>query len=131
MLEIMVNENKICFLICVNDNLFFEECVRYIQWLEVPDGVDVEILEIREAGSMASGYNEGMNSSDAKYKIYMHQDVFIVNRYFIYDIISIFKANMDIGVIGLVGSPVAPAWSNVAGRQSRGAGPNPMCAIPV
>ena len=58
----MVNENKICFLICVNDNLFFEECVRYIQWLEVPDGVDVEILEIREAGSMASGYNEGMNS---------------------------------------------------------------------
>ena len=104
----MVNENKICFLICVNDNLFFEECVRYIQWLEVPDGVDVEILEIREAGSMASGYNEGMNSSDAKYKIYMHQDVFIVNRYFIYDIISIFKANMDIGVIGLVGSPSCP-----------------------
>ncbi len=104
----MVNENKICFLICVNDNLFFEECVRYIQWLEVPDGVEVEILEIREAASMASGYNEGMNSSDAKYKIYMHQDVFIVNRYFIYDVISIFNADKAIGVIGLVGSPQLP-----------------------
>lgn len=107
-MEIMVDENKICFLICVNNNLFFKECVRYIRRLEVPDGMEVEILEIREAVSMAAGYNEGMNSSDAKYKIYMHQDVFIVNRYFIYDIVSIFKSSKDIGVIGLVGSPKLP-----------------------
>ena len=46
--------------------------------------------------------------SSAKYKIYMHQDVFIVNRYFIYDVISIFNADKAIGVIGLVGSPQLP-----------------------
>lgn len=98
-----MNENKICFIICVNDDLFFEECVRYIQRLEVPEGMEAEIMEIREASSMTSGYNEGMYSSDAKYKVYMHQDVFLLNKYFIYDIVSIFKNNADIGMIGLVG----------------------------
>lgn len=29
--------NKICFIICVNDDLFFEEYVKYIHWLEVPE----------------------------------------------------------------------------------------------
>lgn len=98
-----MDENKICFIICVNDDLFFEECVRYIQRLEVPEGMEAEIMEIREASSMTSGYNEGMYSSNAKYKVYMHQDVFLLNQYFIYDIVSIFKNNADIGMIGLVG----------------------------
>ena len=44
-----MNEHKICFIICVNNNLFFEECVRYIHRLEVPDGVEVELLEIKGA----------------------------------------------------------------------------------
>ena len=33
-----MDENKICFIICVNDDLFFQECVNYIHWLEVPEG---------------------------------------------------------------------------------------------
>ena len=103
-----MNEHKICFIICVNNDLFFEECVRYIHWLEVPEGIEVELLEIRDAASMAKGYNEGMCSSDAKYKVYMHQDAFLVNKYFISDIISIFKSDKGIGMIGLVGTPKLP-----------------------
>lgn len=99
-----MNEHKICFIICVNNDLFFEECVRYIHCLEVPEGIEVELLEIRDAASMAKGYNEGMYSSDAKYKVYMHQDAFLVNKYFISDIISIFKSDKSIGMIGLVGT---------------------------
>ena len=94
-----MNENKVSFIICVNDNLFFEECVRYLNWLEVPEGIETDILEIREAHSMAEGYNEGMKSSDAKYKVYMHQDAFIVNKYFIYDILSIFREDRSIGML--------------------------------
>lgn len=114
----MVDENKICFIICVNNTLFYEECVRYIQWLSVPEGMKVELMEIREAPSMAAGYNEGMNSSNAKYKVYMHQDVFIINKYFIHDIISIFKSNKKIGVIGLIGSVKVPE-SAVMWAESR------------
>lgn len=77
----MENPNKICFIICVNNDFWFRECVRYIEWLDVPEGMEIEILEIREAASMTAGYNEGMNSTDAKYKVYMHQDAFIINRF--------------------------------------------------
>lgn len=103
-----MNENKVCFIICVNDNLFFEECLNYIHWLEIPEGMEMEVLEIREAVSMTSGYNEGMQTSDAKYKIYMHQDVFIRNKYLIYDLLTIFRSNSNIGMIGLVGTPEIP-----------------------
>ncbi len=104
----ILNENKVSFIICTNDNLFFEECVRYINWLEVPEGMKVEILEIQGAKSMTAGYNEGMNSSDAKYKIYMHHDVFIINKYFLYDILAIFRNDSDIGMIGMVGCEKIP-----------------------
>lgn len=111
----MCNKNKICFIICANNNLFYDECIRYIQWLEVPDGMEIELMEVRKAASMASGYNEGMGSSDAKYKVYMHQDVFIINQHFIYDILSIFESSEQIGMIGMIGSIKVPesgvAWS--------------------
>lgn len=104
----IMNENKICFIICVNDDMFLKECIRYIQRLEIPEGMELEFLEIREAASMTSGYNEGMRSSDAKYKVYMHQDVFIRNKYLIADLIRIFSSDEKIGMIGLVGCPQMP-----------------------
>lgn len=102
------DKNKICFIICANDELFFQECVNYIRWLDVPEGVEVELREIRGAASMTAGYNEGMQSSNAKYKVYLHQDVFIINRYFIYDVIGIFEREAKIGMIGLAGSRELP-----------------------
>lgn len=98
-----LDEKKICFIICVNDDLFFKECYDYILWLDKPEGFEVEILEIRDAISMTSGYNEAMNRSNAKYKIYLHQDTFIRNKHFIFDIITIFSKDTQIGIIGLVG----------------------------
>lgn len=110
-----MNSKKICFIICANDELYLAECVRYIRWLRVPEEMEIEILEIREAISMTAGYNEGMEYSDAKYKVYLHQDVFIKNRNFISDIIDIFSRDTQIGMIGLVGSERLPAngvmWS--------------------
>lgn len=57
--------------------------------------------------SMTSGYNKAMHSSDAKYKIYLHQDVFILNKNFLYDLLTYFKAP-SVGMIGIVGSPDFP-----------------------
>ena len=82
------NEKKICFIICVNNDLFFEECAKYIYALSIPEGMEIELLEIRGAASMTSGYNEGMYASNAKYKVYLHQDVFIINRYFIIEAVE-------------------------------------------
>ena len=73
-----MNEKKICFIMCVNNDAYEQEQMRYLNRLVVPEGYEMDILSVRDALSMTSGYNEGMRVSDAKYKIYMHQDVFIV-----------------------------------------------------
>lgn len=117
-----VNENKISFIICTNDDLFMEECMRYIKRLEVPEGMEAEVLEIRDAVSMTAGYNEGMKNSDAKYKIYMHQDVFLVYKYFLYDIINLFRKNPDVGMIGMVGSEKIPESGIMWSGKRVGAG---------
>ena len=57
---------------------------------------------------MCAGYNEAMQSSDAKYKIYMHQDVFIKDTEFLDKIIQIFKEDSEIGMIGMVGGVQMP-----------------------
>lgn len=50
-----------------------------------------------------------MQQTDAKYKVFLHQDVFIVYKNFIRDLLWIFDQDKEIGMIGMVGSPVMPA----------------------
>lgn len=61
-------KDTIAFIICVNNELYFEECKYYIEHLEVPAGYDIDVIGIWEADSMCAAYNLGMRSSDAKYK---------------------------------------------------------------
>ncbi|MCM1160228.1 MAG: glycosyltransferase family protein [Roseburia sp.] len=100
-----MNDKKVSFIICCNDEFYMQECRVYLNELIVPKGYEVDILEVAEAKSMTSGCNEGMQQSDAKYKIYMHQDVFITNKNFLSDILQIFQSDINIGMIGLVGTP--------------------------
>ena len=112
-----MNEKKISFIICTNDEFYMQECRFYLNELIVPDGMDVDVIEVKDAKSMTAGCNAGMKSSDAKYKVYLHQDVFIRNRNFIQDILNIFYSDEKIGLIGLVGTPYlcksATMWQGV------------------
>lgn len=111
-----MNENKIAFIICSNDELLLGEALNYLNLLEVPEGMETDLLVIREAKSMLEGMEEGRQSTDAKYKVFMHQDVLILNRNFIQDIIDIFYSDSKIGLVGMVGSPKMPPdavmWHN-------------------
>lgn len=102
-----MNNKKICFIICVNNDKYIEECLYYINRLNVPEGYTVEVLTVREAHSMASGYNAAMKESDAKYKIYIHQDVFLIKKDIICSLIEIFE-DKNIGMIGVVGTQNMP-----------------------
>ena len=104
----VMDESKFCFIICSNNQLFLNECLFYISKIKIPDGYVVENLIIKEAKSMTSGYNEGMKTSNAKYKIYIHQDVFILNRNLLYDMLQIFDSDHNIGMVGVVGSQKMP-----------------------
>lgn len=99
----MVNDKKICFIACVNNEMFWKECLLYIDQLIIPDGFEVDALAVWEAKSIAAGYNEGMKASDARYKIFLHQDVFITDLFFLQELIDIFAINKSIGMVGLVG----------------------------
>lgn len=103
-----MDSNKICFITCVNDEAMYKETLLYIKSLNIPEGIKVETLAIRNASSITSGYNEALAKTDAKYKVYLHQDVFIINKDFINDILGIFGTNSDIGMVGMTGSRIIP-----------------------
>lgn len=98
-----MNENQIAFIMCVNKELEYDEALFYIENLYLPNGYTKDIITICDAPSMAAGYQAAMESSTAKYKVYMHQDVFIYNRDFIRNIIDIFREDKQIGAIGVIG----------------------------
>lgn len=99
-----LNDKQIAFITCVNDEEEYAECRYYLERLYVPEGYSMDVISIREAPSMAAGYNAAMNSSDAKYKVYLHQDVFVKNRNFIADLLSVFARDRQIGIMGMVGN---------------------------
>lgn len=103
-----MNDRKIAFIICANNSLYYEECVWYINQLYVPDNMEIDILCITEAEGMTQGYNAAIESTDAKYKVYLHQDVFIYNKNFIIEILKIFGTDEKIGMIGVIGGVGLP-----------------------
>lgn len=102
-------ENKIAIICCTNDEGYMEECIRYLNRLITPEGMEVELYTIEDANSMTSGYNEAMLASDAKYKIYIHQDTFLIYQNVLLDLILLFQQNPDVGMIGVLGAKALPA----------------------
>jgi hypothetical protein len=108
------DKKSFAFIICVSDEMMYRECCYYIQKLKIPRGMSIEIIPIKDAACMAAGFNAGMTETDAKYKIYMHQNVSILNPNFLEDILTIFKSDKKIAMIGMIGNielpPDAVSW---------------------
>ena len=102
-----MNKKKVCFIMCVNNEDYEREQMKYLRELIIPEGYEMDVISIKGASSMTSGYNEGMHACDAKYKVYLHQDVFIINKNFIADMLRIFDEE-EIGMLGMVGAPKLP-----------------------
>ena len=54
-----MDDKKVVFIICVNNELYFKECVYYINRLVLPEGYSTDIIAIRGADSMCAAYNAG------------------------------------------------------------------------
>lgn len=98
-----MNGKKFCFLIVTNKEEYYNECVYYISNLLVPEGYVMECVPVHHASGMASGYNAAMQVTDAKYKIFLQQEVFLLNRHFLKDLLTIFDSDPQIGMIGMTG----------------------------
>lgn len=103
-----MNEKKICFVICTNDEKKYTKCIKYIDKIILPINYVKEILPIINAPSMTTAYNFAMKNTDAKYKIYLHQDVYIINKNIIFDMLKLFKKYSQLGIIGIAGAKLLP-----------------------
>ena len=102
-----MNDNKVCFITCVNNEDRYAEALLYMRHLSLPTGMEAEYLGIRGAASMAAGYNEGMRASDARYKVYLHQDTLVVNKTLVEDLLRLF-ADESVGAVGVIGCASLP-----------------------
>lgn len=116
----MMDEKKIAFIACVNDELEFGEALSYIEELKIPEGYKTDVIAVREAPSMAAGYQAAMESSDAKYKIYLHQDTFLIYPGLLWDMLEIFRSDDEIGLIGTIGSRMLPQNAHVISKWDTG-----------
>lgn len=129
----MRENKKVAFIICSNDDLYYRECVRYIDDLKIPEGYETDIICITGADSIAEAYNAAMESSDARYKVYLHQDVFIYNKNFIQDMVAIFQTDEQLGLLGMIGGVNLPQNAVIWNAWNRGAtyACNNKCAFPL
>lgn len=102
-----LDDTKVAFITCVNSEDWYSECRLYLESLKIPAGMTAEFIPVRGAASMCAGYNSGMNQSDAKYKVYLHQDTLVVNKNLVADLRQLF-AEETVGAVGVIGCRSLP-----------------------
>ena len=75
----------------------------YIDALDIPNGYEAELIEVRPDGNVADTYQRAMEASDAKYKIYLAPGSILLRLNFFAEMLRVFADPM-IGVMGLVGA---------------------------
>lgn len=84
--------------------MYCNECILYLKQLIIPDNMSLDIIVVKGAPGMAAGYNYAMLRSDAGYKLYIHHDTFIIDRDILNKLISVFRNDSVIGMIGNTGT---------------------------
>lgn len=99
-----MNENKISIIVYRENDVLFERLMESFESVIIPEDYEVELLEVSSGKNKAAAYNEGMNASDAKYKIYIDENVKILEPRIIIQILEKFLMNPEIGAIGMSGA---------------------------
>ena len=58
---------------------------------------------------MAAGYEAARRASRARYKVYLHQDVYVVHRGFLAELLRLFDTYPRLGMVGVVGATRLPS----------------------
>jgi hypothetical protein len=95
------------FVTCVNDEDQYLECVKHIRQLTVPEGCGVEYFPVRSASSLASAYNQALDHP-ASYKIYLHQDTYVIYPGMLGELLHLFSAHPRLGMVGVIGCQKLP-----------------------
>ena len=103
-----MQENRIAFITAVNNAKQYKKCCEYLHKLHIPKYMATEYIDVADAKSITEAYNFALTQTKAKYKIYLHQDTYITDRWFLYDLINYFREHEEIGICGVVGCVELP-----------------------
>ena len=103
-----MNPNKFCFIACISNDDSDMRIAQNLCELSVPEGYEIEYLGVRQAPSIAAGYNEALDSTDAQYKIFIKESAVIVNPDILSIILKIFEKDRKIDAIGAWGTDKMP-----------------------
>ena len=98
-----MNRKKIAFIIYKTNENLCSQLIDSIQKLDVPQGYDVDILPVT-GDEKYFVYDSTMKKSDARYKIYVDENVLFTYKNILQDVLNIFKSDRKIGVIGVSGA---------------------------
>jgi hypothetical protein len=118
----MSPQRGIAFLCCVNDETRFRRLQQSLAALECPPSLEIGVFSERDAPSLPAAYNRLIAASAGwRYKAYVHQDVVVLNRNLIADVLRLFR-RPSIALVGAAGCkhlPESCVWwdgSGVFGR---------------
>ena len=104
-----MDEKKFCFIICLRNQVNRAKIMQYLNKLQIPRGYTAEVSLIDHEVSIAKAYQQAMLSSDAKYKIYVSENICIQQEFFLAELLQGFAQGKNIGMIGVSGTEVIPA----------------------
>jgi GT2 family glycosyltransferase len=102
------DSQSIVFITCVNNEAQYDICLRHVDALTIPSGLTTEKISVFGASSMAEGYQRAMEASTARYKIYLHQDVYLAHRDVLSDLLFLFRTYPRLGMVGVEGATRLP-----------------------
>ncbi len=115
------NSKKICVIVYTDTKRAGDETKYYLSQLEVPEGFEIELymIDLLEVSNVARAFNDVIDSSDAKYKVYIRGGVLPLNRNIYREFLRIF-ADASVGMIGMIGSSRFPVEYRVKSEADIG-----------
>ena len=98
-----MDAKKIAFIIHRTNDQICMETIDALTQLEIPEDFEIELFPVTGAKKFQA-YNSAMNQSDAKYKIYLGENVTVLDKNILLDLLKVFQSNEQIGIIGISGA---------------------------
>jgi glycosyltransferase involved in cell wall biosynthesis len=98
---------SISYITCTHNKKIFENCLLKSLILKDED----ELIVIENAGSIAEGYNTGIDKAKNKIKCFIHHDIIVTNPILLRMNLIAYCMD-DIGMVGIIGSKTdaSPWW---------------------
>ena len=107
-----MNEKGIAILIWKRNEEHYANCIEGLRQLQYPAGYEVRVYTLTEQDTFTKQCNSVLAETDAKYKIYLSDEMRITAPTFVQDMLNIF-ADTSIGMIGFFGSTEMPLSANI------------------